>query len=235
VAPNKIIPTSQSSLFEDMRLDKMELASTLAGQLPAEREYGGPGLLLGTSAFTANGWVGSFYPNGLSPQDYLAYYAARFQTVEIDSTFYGCPSASTVNKWHLKTPLDFIISAKVPQVVTHEKMLVGCEQEFEEFVDRMSILGDKLGPLLLQFPKFDKFEMNEDEFLRRLSLFLARVKDLPTARLVVEIRNKPWLTERLLDRNISKTARSRTGCRRAASIVRKFRWDFRRRGRLPGR
>jgi uncharacterized protein YecE (DUF72 family) len=199
VAPKKIVPTSQSSLFEDMRLDKMELASTLAGQLPVERAYGEPGLLLGTSAFTANGWAGSFYPSGLSPQDYLAYYAARFQTVEIDSTFYGCPSAATVNKCCLKTPADFIIAAKVPQVITHEKMLVDCEAEFEEFVDRMKVLGDKLGPLLLQFPKFNKFVMNESEFLRRLRFFLARVKDLPTVRFVVEIRNKQWLTERLLD------------------------------------
>jgi uncharacterized protein YecE (DUF72 family) len=182
-----------------MRPDTMEPASKLVDQLHVERPCGEPGLLLGTSAFTANGWVGSFYPEGLSPQDYLAYYAARFQTVEIDSTFYGCPSAATVNKWHLKTPADFIIAAKVPQVVTHEKMLEGCEAELEEFVDRMNILGDKLGPLLLQFPKFDKSVMNENEFLRRLRQFLGRVKDLPTVRLVVEIRNKQWLTERLLD------------------------------------
>ena len=87
----------------------------------------------------------------------------------------------------------------VPQAVTHEKMLVGSKQEFEEFVDRMNILGEKLGPMLLQFPKFNKFVMNENEFLRRLSIFLPRVKDLPTVRFVVEIRNKPWLTERLLD------------------------------------
>jgi uncharacterized protein YecE (DUF72 family) len=92
-----------------------------------------------------------------------------------------------------------VISAKVPQIVTHEKMLVDCEAEFEKFVDRMSILADKLGPLLLQFPMINKFVMNEDEFLRHLSIFLARVKDLPTVRFVVEIRNKLWLTERLLD------------------------------------
>jgi uncharacterized protein YecE (DUF72 family) len=195
----KVIPINQSSLFEDMRPDTVALSSYLVERLVETRPYGEPGLLLGTSAFTANEWVGSFYPNGLSPQDYLGYYAAQFQTVEIDSTFYGCPSAAIVNKWHLKTPLDFIISAKVPQVINHEKMLVDCEAKFEEFVDRMNILGEKLGPMLLQFPKFNKFVMNENEFLRRLRFFLERVKGLPTARFVVEIRNKPWLTERLLD------------------------------------
>jgi uncharacterized protein YecE (DUF72 family) len=198
VTAKKITPISQSSLFEDMRPDTMELASYLVARLPQERPYGEPGLLLGTSAFTANGWVGSFYPNGLSPQDYLAYYAAQFQTVEIDSTYYGTPSATTVSKWHLKTPKDFIIAAKVPQIITHEKMLVDCEAEFEELVDRMQILGDKLGPLLFQFPKFNKYVMNEIEFLCKLRFFLARVKSSPV-RFVVEIRNKEWLTERLLD------------------------------------
>jgi uncharacterized protein YecE (DUF72 family) len=77
-------------------------------------------------------------------------------------------------------------------------MLMDCETEFEEFVDRMQILNIKLGPLLFQFPKFNKFVMNEDEFLSRLRFFLARVKDSPV-RFVVEIRNKAWLTERLLD------------------------------------
>jgi uncharacterized protein YecE (DUF72 family) len=62
----------------------------------------------------------------------------------------------------------------------------------------MQILDSKLGPLLLQFPKFNKFAMKENEFLRRLRFLLARVKDSPV-RFVVEIRNKPWLTERLLD------------------------------------
>jgi Protein of unknown function DUF72 len=105
------------------------------------------------------------------------------------------PSAETVSKWHLKTPADFIFAAKVPQIVTHEKMLVDCELEFKEFVDRMQILDDKLGPLLFQFPKFNKYVMNENEFLRRLRFLLARVKDSPV-RFVVEIRNKTWLTER---------------------------------------
>jgi uncharacterized protein YecE (DUF72 family) len=70
--------------------------------------------------------------------------------------------------------------------VTHEKMLVGCEAEFEEFVDRMDILDNKLGPLLFQFPKFSKYVMNADEFLRRLRFFLARVKDLPTVRFAID-------------------------------------------------
>src|SRR5277367_4910418 len=77
-------------------------------------------------------------------------------------------------------------------------MLMDCETEFEEFVDRLQILDSKLGPLLLQFPEFNKYVMNENEFVCKLRFFLASVKD-SAVRFVVEIRNKPWLTERLLD------------------------------------
>jgi uncharacterized protein YecE (DUF72 family) len=54
---------------------------------------------LGTSAFTAAGWEGSFYPKGMRPADFLTCYATKFDTVEIDSTFYRTPSASTVDGW----------------------------------------------------------------------------------------------------------------------------------------
>jgi uncharacterized protein YecE (DUF72 family) len=193
----KVIPFRQQSLFDDEKT--LEPASSLNGTPPLERPYSESGLLLGTSAFSANGWVGTFYPAGTNPRQFLAHYSTRFQTVEVDSTFYGTPSAATVSNWHQRTPPDFIFAAKVPQIVTHDKMLANCEAEFDEFIGRMDILGDKLGPLLLQFPKFDKAVMNETKFLRLLQLFLARVKDLPKVRFVVEIRNKQWLTERLLD------------------------------------
>jgi uncharacterized protein YecE (DUF72 family) len=192
---NKVVPIRQAPLFEVGKPEPFDVEDDL---VPIERPYGERNLLLGTSAFTANGWSGSFYPTGTNPKNYLSYYSTRFQTVEVDSTFYGTPSAETVSKWYLKTPADFVFSAKVPQVVTHEKMLVDCAVEFDEFVDRMQILDDKLGPLLLQFPKFNKYVMNENELLIKLRFFLARVKDSPV-RFVVEIRNKEWLTERLLD------------------------------------
>jgi uncharacterized protein YecE (DUF72 family) len=51
-----------------------------------------PPIFLGTSSFTAAGWNGSFYPRGLKPADYLAFYANRFHTVEVDSIFYACPT-----------------------------------------------------------------------------------------------------------------------------------------------
>ena len=156
-----------------------------------------PGIFLGTSSFTASGWQGTFYPPGIHSRDYLSYYASRFQTVEIDSTFYGTPSASTVTNWKARTPPDFIFALKIPQVITHEKVLVGCEPEFDEFIETISLLGDKLGPMLFQFPKFDKWVLNSlDEFVARLDSFLKRVSN-PALRFAVEIRNKNWLNAKL--------------------------------------
>ena len=108
------------------------------------------GIHLGTSAFTAAGWEGSFYPAGMKPADFLSYYAQHFDTVEVDSTFYRIPSPSTVRGWYSKTPKDFIFAAKVFREITHEKVLQDCDAELRKFLATMDILGEKLGPLLFQ-------------------------------------------------------------------------------------
>jgi uncharacterized protein YecE (DUF72 family) len=188
----KVEATHQPTLFE---MEKFEKAPELVGQPKIERPYSLPGILLGTSAFTANGWEKSFYPPGTDSRDFLSYYATQFATVEIDSTFYGCPSVRTVNNWSVRTPKDFIFCTKVPQIITHEKALVDCDSEFEEFVKTMDILGPKLGPIIFQFPSFDRWKFPEQEgFLAVLTPFL---KKLPgDHKFVVEIRNKNWLDAR---------------------------------------
>jgi uncharacterized protein YecE (DUF72 family) len=147
---------------------------------------------LGTSSFTAAGWEGAFYPMGLKSADRLSFYAKHFDTVEIDNTFYACPSPRTVEGWASRTPEDFIFSVKVPQVITHEKVLVGCDPEVKQFVETMDILGGKLGPMVLQFPFFDKGSFkSQSDFLDRLIPFL---KKLPQCHMfAVEIRNREWL------------------------------------------
>jgi len=179
-------------------MEKLEETTELAGEQKIDRPYSLPGILLGTSAFTAAGWEGSFYPSGMKSQDFLSYYATQFATVEVDSTFYGCPSARTVNNWAARTPEDFIFSVKIPQVVTHEKALVDCDSEFEEFVKTMDILGPKLGPMVFQFPSFDRWKFPKQEsFLAVLIPFLNK---LPADhKFVVEIRNKNWLDVRFVD------------------------------------
>jgi uncharacterized protein YecE (DUF72 family) len=191
----KVEPIRQPTLFQ---MEKLEEIGQLASELKTERPYSLPGILLGTSAFTANGWQGSFYPPGMKSRDFLSYYATQFATVEVDSTFYGCPSATTVNNWSARTPKDFIFSVKIPQVITHEKALVDCDSEFDEFVKTMDILGPKLGPMVFQFPLFDRWKFSKQEnFLAVLAPFLKR---LPADhKFVIEIRNKTWLDAKFAD------------------------------------
>ncbi len=179
-------------------MEKLEEAEKPANTARGDRPFSLPGILLGTSAFTANGWEGSFYPRGMQSRDFLSYYATQFATVEVDSTFYGCPSARTVNNWAARTPEDFIFSVKVPQVITHEKALADCDSEFEEFVKTMDILGPKLGPMVFQFPFFDRWKFpKQDDFLAVLVPFL---KKLPADhKFAFEARNKNWLDAKFVD------------------------------------
>jgi uncharacterized protein YecE (DUF72 family) len=153
---------------------------------------------LGTSAFTAAGWEGTFYPVGMKPSDYLSFYATKFDTVEVDSTFYRCPSPSTVRGWCAKTPANFIFAVKVPQEVTHGKVLRDCDAELNAFLSAADLLGEKLGPLVFQFAYFSRDAFaGVNDFLARLVPFL---KKLPTDhRFAVEIRNKHWLVPRFAD------------------------------------
>jgi uncharacterized protein YecE (DUF72 family) len=155
-------------------------------------------LHLGTSAFTAAGWEGSFYPAGMQPRDFLSFYATKFDTVEVDSTFYRTPSASTVRGWYAKTPKNFIFALKVPQVITHEKRLEACDADCKEFLKVAGLLQEKLGPILFQFGYFNKGAFADlDSFLKRLLPFLDR---LPKDRkFAVEIRNKNWLVPKFVD------------------------------------
>jgi uncharacterized protein YecE (DUF72 family) len=155
-------------------------------------------LRIGTSAFTAAGWETAFYPAGLKPVEYLTYYATKFNTVEVDSTFYRAPSVATVNGWERKTPPGFVLAAKVPQTITHEKILQDCYDDLKHFLETMDLMGDKLGPLLFQFGYFNKSAFKGGgDFMARLEPFL---KKLPKGyKFAVEIRNKNWLSASFFD------------------------------------
>ena len=153
---------------------------------------------LGTSAFTAAGWESAFYPPGLRAAEYLSYYATRFDTVEVDSTFYRAPSISTVKGWYAKTPPGFLFAAKVPQIITHEKALRDCDEDLGQYLNAMDCLQEKLGPLLFQFGYFNRKAFpGVKDFLARLVPFL---KKLPVGyRFAVEIRNKSWVVPEFVD------------------------------------
>ncbi len=153
-------------------------------------------LYRGTSSWTAEGWVGSFYPPGCKPAGFLQEYAKHFNTVEIDSTFYRIPSGKMVEQWRERTPSGFVFAAKLPQAITHEKVLVDAENDLKTFLRVMDLLGDKLGRLLFQFPYFNQQKfLGVGFFLERLQAWLPK---LPKGyQWVVEARNKSWLSEKL--------------------------------------
>jgi uncharacterized protein YecE (DUF72 family) len=109
----------------------------------------------GTSAFTAAGWEGAFYPADMKPADFLSYYVTKFDAAEVDSTFYGTPTISTVKGWYAKPP-GSLFTAKVPQVITHEKVLRDCAEDLGHFLKTMGFLGEKPGLLLFQLGYFNR-------------------------------------------------------------------------------
>lgn len=155
-------------------------------------------LRVGTSSWSSEDWVGVFYPPGTPAANFLAEYAKHFDTVEVDSTFYRPPTPSMVMNWRERTPSGFVFAAKFPRSITHDKILTDCSSEVSEFLKAMDLLGEKLGPLLLQFPYFNKQAFaRQDDFIARLEPFLTK---LPAAHsYAVEIRNKTWINEPFLD------------------------------------
>ena len=155
---------------------------------------------VGTQGWNYDAWVGPFFPLNTRPPDFLPVYARAFNTVEVDSTFYGVPAASTFQSWFDRTPADFVFSLKLPQEVTHEQRLRDAAGVSEIFYDRARILGAKLGPILVQLgPDFGPGE------LPALVDFLGKLPD--DLRFAVEFRHRGWLTEGVVallrDRNVA--------------------------------
>jgi uncharacterized protein YecE (DUF72 family) len=145
-----------------------------------------PHLYLGTIGFSYNFWKRSFYPQRTGSKDYLSYYSAKFTTVEIDSSFYRIPSEQTVLNWKQQTSPGFKFTLKFPQLITHIKRLKNAQRETQIFLQRVNLLEEKLGPLLLQFPP--NYTSDHSQELQQY------LKDLPkNNRYAVEVRSKSWL------------------------------------------
>jgi len=146
---------------------------------------------IGTQGWNYDAWVGPFYPLGTRPAEYLGVYGRAFDTVEVDSTFYAVPPASTVRGWADRTPAGFVFALKMPQEVTHERRFRDSVDVETAFFERIRVLGPKLGPVLIQLgPAFAPSE------LPALSAFLRRA---PTdIRLAVEFRQRAWIHDSVL-------------------------------------
>ena len=166
-------------------------------------------ILFGTSSWSEKSWDGVFYPKGMAPGDTLAHYATQFRTVEADVTYYRVPDRRMVEGWARKTPDGFMLSAKFPRSVVHggdaatpdpAKLLVrdAVGRDTDAFLGAMSALGPKCGPLVLQFPYFNRQAFaSPAPFIDRLDAYLGTLP--ATFRYGVEIRNKAWLSTALTD------------------------------------
>lgn len=142
---------------------------------------------VGTSGYSYPEWRGSFYPERFSPARMLPYYAERFRTVELTTTFYRAPTLQAVDGWARDTPPGFVFALKVPQRITHFARLRDVAEPLAAFLDTLAGLGPKRGPLLLQLhPNFKKDVARLDGCLVLLP---------PSVRVAVEFRHASWLDD----------------------------------------
>jgi uncharacterized protein YecE (DUF72 family) len=158
----------------------------------------GPRLRIGTSGWNYPEWKGSFYPPDMKPAGMLAYYAARFATVEVNNTFYRMPTPKAVAGWAAGVPDGFVFVLKAPQRITHFARLRDVDEPVRLFCDTARTLGAKLGPLLFQLPPNFKVDTG------RLADLLALLP--PDVRAAFEFRNATWFTDDVYTRLAAKNA-----------------------------
>lgn len=139
---------------------------------------------VGTSGWHYRHWLGTWYPEGTKAAEQFAYYRERFDTVEINNSFYRLPSPETFAAWRKAAPPGFLYAVKASRYITHMRKLREPEQGFEKFWTHVAALKEKLGPILFQLPPMWKIDTE------RLSAFLDA---LPAKqRYAFEFRNPTW-------------------------------------------
>jgi uncharacterized protein YecE (DUF72 family) len=144
---------------------------------------------VGTSGYSYKEWKGSFYPDELPAAEMLRFYAGRFQTVEINNTFYRMPSSAVLSKWSEQVPETFVFVLKAPRSITHQRQLNDASDPLAYFWKTARALGSKLGPTLFQMPPFFKKDV------ARLRDFLRQLPE--GCRAAFEFRHPSWFDEEI--------------------------------------
>ncbi|HEY7399479.1 MAG TPA: DUF72 domain-containing protein [Actinomycetota bacterium] len=139
---------------------------------------------VGTSGWHYKDWKARFYPDHLATSEWLAFYAERFPTVEVNNTFYRLPPEQTFDRWAAETPPGFVFSVKASRYITHIRRLADPRDALEVLLTRARHLGDRLGPILVQLPPNAMFDPE------RLRGFLAALP--PGVRAAIEFRHASW-------------------------------------------
>ncbi len=154
-----------------------------------------PEVRIGCSGFMYDHWRGPFYPPSLSKQKYLNFYTERFNTVEMNVTFYRLPPEKTFLHWYTQTPEGFSFSVKGSRFITHIKRLKDPEEALSRFMQRAMNLREKLSIVLWQFPP--QFKADRGRLREFVSLFKGY-----RVRATFEFRHQSWIsseTTRILE------------------------------------
>ncbi len=145
----------------------------------------------GTSGWHYDHWRDRFYPEKLVKAKWLEFYAAHFNTVELNNSFYRLPSEAAFANWYNSSPPNFIFAVKVSRFITHIKRLRDSEEPVDTFITRAKGLGEKLGPLLYQLPP--NLHRDDDRLESFLSILPSGMKH------VVEFRHQSWLEDSVFE------------------------------------
>ena len=147
---------------------------------------------IGTIGFGYAEWRGTFYPPRVKAGEYLSWYSAHFDAVELDTTFHALPMPDRVRLWASQVDDSFRFAVKVPKMITHEDGLAQKGALLRLFIQTMQELGNKFGALLMQFPS------NVDA--SQLPSLLKLLDETPSATpRVLEFRNRSWFEPRVLE------------------------------------
>ena len=144
-------------------------------------------VLIGTSGWQYRDWRGLLYPQKLAQSGWLAHYAERFATVELNNSFYRLPTAEAFEKWRQATPDGFVVAVKASRYLTHVKRLKDPAEPVERLMSRAAALGDRLGPVLVQLPP--NLRADADALDKMLRCFPSGT------RVAVEVRHPSWFTD----------------------------------------
>ena len=147
---------------------------------------------IGCSGWQYDSWRGGLYPQREPKRPWLELYAERFDTVEVNSTFYRLARRSAVEGWVAQTPAGFTFAVKASRYLTHIKRLTGLEDGIKRFYEPLAPLIEarRLGPVLWQLP--ENFH-RDDECLHG---WLAA---LPDGSHTIEFRHESWFVPEVLD------------------------------------
>jgi uncharacterized protein YecE (DUF72 family) len=150
---------------------------------------------IGTSGWNYGEWRGIFFPQRLPSKQWLSFYATRFDSVEVNYTFYRLPSKGACAAWYDQTPENFQFVLKASRYITHIKRLRDARESWQGFLERVAVLKEKLGPILLQFPaNFRASEANLDS----LDEFLGYASRDGSRRLALEFRDRSCFESKML-------------------------------------